>query len=466
MANLSFDTKVLIEQVRCIESQQSPDGLPDATETLTLGGHSFEERLERRARQLVKQGDWQRPVAHAGGKWRTAVTVACVAAGLLGAVATIAAIGADSTINIYWLLILLIGFNCLSMLLWLVGITLNMERLTRGVLTAVSGWLVNLLGKRDGLIAAADGAWFDSNLRGAIGKWRYSQLTHGLWLVYLTTGLLALVLALSVRQYDFVWGTTLLSDDAFVALTNTISQPLSMLGFATPSSEHVVATRIGSEHALTAEHRYRWAQLLLGALLLYGILPRLLLLATSRALLGVAQAAFSPDFYLPYYIRLRQDLMPLHGESIVVDADTRGDTHAQKRGTDPLDHSHATRVPDALPWVGVELRAGTGWPPAHIDAGRVLGHVTDTASLDAVLAQLRESAPDGVAVAVTAARAPDRGLKRVILSLREAAGSAWLVLLEPTGGTTSDSRLTDWYRLAMHCNIEAGHIVQLPESSL
>ena len=466
MANLSFDTKVLIEQVRCIEAQQSPDGLPETSEAVNFGEQPFEERLERRAQHLVKENDWQQAIRHAASKWRSSTTLAGIAAALLGAIAALAAIGGDSTINIYWLLILLIGFNCLSILLWLVGITFGMRGLSQGVLTTASGWLVNLLGKRDSPTGAADTAWMQSHLQGAIGKWRYSQFTHGLWLVYLITGLLALLLALSVRQYDFVWGTTLLSNDAFVALTNTIGQPLSALGFATPDSEHVIATRIGSEQSPGAEHRYRWAQLLMGALLLYGILPRVLLLLASRVLLGRAEAGFSPDYYLPYYIRLRQDLMPMHGASVVVDADTVGTPDASEKGTATPAADQTAQVPDTLYWVGVELRACTKWPPGTIDANRVLGHATDTASLETVHAQLRELDSPHIAIAVTAARAPDRGLKRVVLSLRELSSEAWLVLLEPGGDQpTSDARLTDWYQLAEACEIAAGHIVQMSESS-
>ena len=134
-----------------------------------------------------------------------------------------------------------------------------------------------------------------------------------------------LVLLLMVRQYDFAWGTTLLSDTVFVTLTETLSVPLDALGFTTPSAEQVQQTRIGSSQealALTAsaELRYLWAQFLLASLLCFGIAPRMLLWFWSWIMYRRARRLFMLDHYLPYYIALRQRLMPLASHGVVIDA--------------------------------------------------------------------------------------------------------------------------------------------------
>ncbi len=463
MANLSFDTKVLIEQVRCIETQLSPDAPPEPAINSGFRSREFDDRLVQRARFLVEQRQWGPALKHAAGTWRTSIVVACGVAALFGAGATIAAISGDSTINIYWLLIVLIGFNFLSLVLWITGFAFGMERLSRGVLTLGSSWLANLVGRRDSVTGAADKAWMNSNLGGRVGKWRYSLVNHGLWLVYLGTGLLALLLALTVRQYDFVWGTTLLSNSDFVQLTETLGLTLQTLGFATPDAQQVIETRIGSEFSPGADHRYRWAQFLMGALLVYGILPRVVLLLVCRGMLRAAQAGFALDYYLPYYMRLRQGLMPAHGDSIVVDADDTG-RDLQDHGAVPvLTHAQVSRIPETTFWIGVELREGSDWPPSQVSSERVLGHIIDSVSQEEVMQRLQDNTAREIAIAVNAERAPDRGLQRLVKTLCENAELAWLVLLEKDGAITSDARLEDWYRLAMNCDIAADHIMQSPE---
>jgi len=276
-----------------------------------------------------------------------------------------------------------------------------------------------------------------------------------------------LLLVLMARQYDFVWGTTLLSDSAFVRLTELLGRPLQVLGLTTPTAEQVQQTRIGIEDSLSATHSNRWAQFLLGALFVYGILPRLLLWVWAKLMRAAAKRSFALDYYLPYYIGLRQLLLPHAGQSEIADADADAFPPAMSSATVINYEPH--NVPADARWVAVELGEDIDWPPVTVAMESNLGQVSDRQSLASILQRLDNDVAGNVvgdiAVAVTAVRVPDRGVQRTITSILAtgiiAAGTQpWLVLMhQQEHGTLADARLGAWYRLAEACGVPADHVV-------
>lgn len=453
-----FDKRVLIEQVRYIEAKHSL--VSDSGEvSADFSLHSdFDDRLWQRAKRLIEHNDLQPTLGRAAMLSRRANMVALLVAGLLGASATLYAVTGSNTINVYWLLLVLLGFNLLSMLLWLVGISLHLDGLIAGILAKLTSWLPGHLKDKSSPGTQADQAWLACHFGGRTGKWQLSRTTHQLWLIYLFAGLSILVLALMARQYDFVWGTTLLSDAAFVKLTSTLSTPLQALGFATPSAEQIQDTRIGALSTLTAAHRYSWAQFLLGSLLCFGIVPRLLLWGWSLLMSVAARRNFRLDFYLPYYIGLRQQLMPLAGHGQIVDADASPPDASEMPTIDPAPHA----LPAETQWVSVELGANITWPPSSISTSRDLGQVVDRESLARILQQLKAQESPVIAIAVSAARPPDRGVQRTISSLFSNSTQRWLVLLQAQDqDIIPATRLAAWYRLARACNVPADQVISL-----
>lgn len=458
MTTSTFDKRVLIEQLRYIEAQDTLAGDTDDLAAEIALHSDFDERLWQRVRRLVDRNELGAALARAARLSRIANSVALLVAAVLGALATIYAVTGGHTINIYWLLLVLLGFNLLSMLLWLVGISLNLDGLIAGVLAKITSWLPGQLMEKSESAAQADRAWLACHFSGRVGKWQLSKITHQLWLVYLLAGLAVLVLVLMARQYDFVWGTTLLSDTAFVKLTELLGAPLQALGLTTPSAEQVQHTRIGTEHSLTAAHRNSWAQFLLGALLVFGIVPRLLLLCWAMLMRAVARNRFALDYYLPYYISLRQQLLPLAGHGEIIDADSAPPdvTEAPTIGSAPH------MVPAEAHWVAVELGEDISWPHKSIGVGNDLGQVSDRESLARILQSLENDASSAVAVAVAAARPPDRGVQRTIASLLSTGAQPWLVLLRNhEDAAISNTRLGAWYRLAEACHVPADHVVSM-----
>ena len=458
MTTSNFDKRLLIEQIRYMETEHKL-ACDDEQAFSELSVHKdFEQRLWQRAQCLLQQHDLSPAVGRAARLSRYARTIALIVAAVFGALGIVYAITDSFTINIYWLLLVLLGFNLVSMLLWLIGISLNMKGLTAGVLARLASWLPDHVKSKSSTSKLADRAWLNCNFTGSVGKWQFSKITHQLWLIYLFAGLAFLVLMLMVRQYDFVWGTTLLSDNVFLTLTDVLSVPLQALGFATPSADLVHETRVGLAQTLTVEHRTHWAQFLLGALLCFGIVPRILLLAWSVLMSGIARRRFRLDFYLPYYISLRQKLMPLASHGQIIDADNSPPVISETPAKTPVPHT----LPAETLWVAVELGVNIPWPPLSVSAANDLGQVIDRASLESVLQHLQSAGSPVVAVAVSSARPPDRGIKRVISSLMANSNQPWLVLLQShEDGPVSSTRLAAWYRLAEASKVPADHVISM-----
>jgi hypothetical protein len=454
----SFNKRVVIEQIRYMEVEEM---LACDTEEILAGlsGHGdFEHRLWRRAQCLLDRYDLRPVLGRAARLSRHTNTVALTVAALLGVLGIICAVTDSFTINIYWLLLVLLGFNFISMLLWLTGISLNMGGLIAGALARLASRLPGHIESKNRFGTQADRAWLACHYAGDVGKWQLSKITHQLWLAYLFAGLICLVLLLMVRQYDFVWGTTLLSDAAFIKLTEVLSKPLEVSGLVVPSADQVQETRIGVAQFLTAGHRYHWAQFLLGALLCFGIVPRILLWCWSAVMCAHARRHFTLDYYLPYYVNLRQQLMPLASHDRFIDARDASPVVSATPATKPVSHT----LPADTQWVAVELGDKFTWPPASINSVNNLGQVVDRKSLTHILQHIQSTRCSGIAVAVLSVRAPDRGVQRTIDSLMAGSEQRWLVLLQTREQEpVSSTRLAAWYRVAEMCKVPADHVISL-----
>ncbi len=465
-----FDKSLLIEQIRYIETSH-PLVCDHEEELADISAHQdFHERLWQRTQCLLRQYDLSDALSHAAKVSRYIKIFTLILVVVLGAMGSVYAITNSNTINIYWLLLVLLGFNFISMLLWLIGVSLNMDGLASGLLARLTGWLPGMFdsktntGKQDTtrFDKLADKAWLNCLFSAAVGKWQFSKITHQLWLVYLLSGLASLMLLLMVKQYDFVWGTTLLSDSIFIKLTDMLSRPLEFIGFATPTVDQVKESRLGVEHVLSAEHRSSWAQFLLGALLCFGIVPRVVLLLWSSLMSMRARRQFALDLYLPYYISLRQRLMPMATHGQIVDADTSPPESMQTPPQAPVSHS----LPANTKWVAVELGDNFIWPISSIKSEYSVGQVIDRESLATSLQLLQVAGSTDLAVAVDAARSPDRGVQRTIASLMNNCVQRWLVLLQLLDEEkVSTKRLAAWYRLAEACDIPADHVISMTVDS-
>ncbi len=78
--------------------------------------------------------------------------------------------------------------------------------------------------------------------RRRLARWGLGALVHGLWLLGLLTALAMLLGLLATRRYGFVWETTILGSDTFIALTQALGALPALLGFPLPDAELIRAS--------------------------------------------------------------------------------------------------------------------------------------------------------------------------------------------------------------------------------
>ena len=241
--------------------------------------------------------------------------------------------------------------------------------------------------------------------------------------------LAALVLALSGQQYDFVWGTTILSTDAFVQLTQGLGVLPSALGFAVPSEQAIVSSMQGADPQALSALRGDWAFFILACISAYAILPRLILWLWSSAMLAAAKRQVKPDWEHPYFYTLRARLLPSSGSVGIVDHDQNPSATASPHAVDNQAFSNSIDKL-ALPshaYVGAFEWADDSLPKAPIANAVELGPINDVNAQTGVLQAVTQS-PSASIIFVNLQRSADRGAARFLKQLNT-AGELHLIVL-------------------------------------
>lgn len=452
----TFSDLVRIEQLRRIESVKAEElsytsikNIPDSASS-DFSYPEFIYRLKARANYLIYENVLEDKLWQPNQQFIRARRICLIIAVILGGLAASHAVSESSTLNIYWLLAVLLGFNLISLLLWISGIALNLQSLSSGIVAQLASWLP-YRHKHDPTSASlASQAWWENCLTGNIGKWRISVLTHQFWLTYLSAGLVLLILLMLAKQYNFIWGTTLLPDNTLPKLTQVLGAPLEALGLKIPDDPQTIASRIGTSKQ-DAETRMAWATFLIGILIVYGIFPRLLLLGLSWVMQKWCEYRFKLDLYLPYYIELRQRLMGREVKAEVIDADPQ----AGRKPADIIRPPDNVSIPANAQAFGIELDAATPWPERVICRLNII----DQESHDAAISLINKmKAP--VLLGVAAHRLPDRGVQRMIKELVDNSNTKpWLILLSKSSAPVASAREFAWFRLAEACGIPAEHVI-------
>ncbi|GKS68110.1 protein of unknown function [Nitrosomonas sp. PY1] len=461
MKPLSFSDVVRIEQLRNIEATQreqlSYDSIKDMPAAPSREFHyvDFVHRLRDRANFLIRENKLQDTLQQPSQYFVYAQRICMFLALLLGGLAASQAVSESSILNIYWLLAVLLGFNFISLTLWSIGILMKIPGLSNGIIAQLVSWLPFRQHKEPTIASIASRAWWERYLTGRIGKWRISALTHKFWLVYLISGLVLLVLMMLAKQYNFTWGTTLLPDGSLPQITRLLGAPLEAIGLPVPQDEQIIVSRIGIEGQDT-ETRTAWASFLIGTLLLYGIVPRMLVLGLSLLMQRWYQNRFKLDLYLPYYITLRQQLMGSQMETAVIDADPYAKKSHIQQISDVRHSVQKSTLPRNIIAFGIELDASVSWP----DGIHCRTNIIDQNSQDEVLSVIRKL-KEPLLLGVAAHRLPDRGVQRLVKELvNNAAKKPWMILLKQnTSVPIASTRELAWFRLAEACGIPADQVI-------
>ncbi|MGP0173040.1 DUF2868 domain-containing protein [Pseudomonas sp. NCHU5208] len=426
----------LSETIRLREEHAGPLEDAEANRLARAEAGDLAARIQHRALLLARRdGQWQALLHWLQGA-RLAGLLLMLLALLSGAGLALAALGdGRQPVNVFWALGSLLGLNLLMLLGWLLGLLLTRDH--PGALGRLWLWLSEKLA-RDASAAQLAPALLLMLQRQRLTRWGLGLLVNGLWTLAMLAALSTLLLLLATRRYGFVWETTILGGDTFIALTQAIGALPALLGFSLPDVELI---RASGDAAIASEvARQSWAGWLVGVVLVYGLLPRLLLalLCLWRWLSG--KASLHLDLDLPGYGLLRQRLQPDSERLGVCDLPPAA-LHQPQGGSSAQPSSGALLL-------GLELDDSRPWPPAALPRG-----VADAGVIDSreqrrqLLEQLTRFPPERLAVACDPRRSPDRGTLALLGELARCATATRIWLLSPAPGQSLDSaRLADWHQ--------------------
>ena len=396
----------------------------------------LETRICRRAELLGTREGWRDAILRLHGRARLIPALSCVLALVLGAGTAAAVLGDGSRpVNVVWALGGLLGVHLFSLLLWLLGTLVAGRGRTRGGSALGTVWL-RLVSVFDRSPAAAELPLALGGLlaRGRLASWGLGAVSHLLWFLALVGAAAGLLGMLAVRRYGFVWETTILPGDAFVALTTLLGVLPGQLGFPVPDAAQVIA----SGDAVMADEAARraWSGWLLGCVLVYGVLPRLLLVLLCAQGWRHGLSRLRLDLALPDYTRLKPRLLPDSERIGISDP-------APAQMPRPGRHGHAAAEAGTAVMVALELAADLPWPPLGCE-----GWAADGGRLDsrdqrrAAIARFGATPPARLLIAIDPRLTPDRGSLGLVAELADHAGETRVWALPVPDG--ANARLGLW----------------------
>ncbi len=338
---------------------------------------------------------------------------------LAGITAGLASLGDNTApVNVIWALGSLLLVPSIALLLWLAmfGMGLGSGGWLASTLESMVGRFLNR-----GATTQAWQSWLRLTAQVNSQKWWLALLTHGIWFWLVTGMVLALLVAFSLRHYTFVWQTTWLPEAVFVHLAQAVGALPAKLGFLTPNAEAIRAS--GNVALDQTAVRLAWANWLVGALLVFGWFPRLLLLFMSVLVLRARYAKCRIDVDDAYARSIRHKLDRLLNQSQVDAPPGPSEQWPQMVGIEPaaaLTGSVVVVLETDLP---AELHA---WLPMD---SVVLPPVDDRESRERSTERLQALKPSRLLVLVDARQTPDRGMIRALLALGACAVQTRVSLL-------------------------------------
>ncbi|MFL1523844.1 DUF2868 domain-containing protein [Pseudomonas sp. O230] len=432
----------LTETIRLREEHAGPLDDLEANRLARSAGGDLPTRIQHRALWLAERDGLTEALRHWLQGARLALLMLAVLAVVSGAGLAFAALGDGQTpVNVFWALGSLLGLNLILLLSWALGLVFAGEH--GATLGRLWLWLSEKLA-RDAKAAQLAPALLLLLQRQKLNRWALGVLVNGLWLLAMLSALVILLMLMATRRYGFVWETTLLGGDTFVAMTQALGALPALLGFSVPTVEMI---RASGDAALNIESaRQAWAAWLVGVLLVYGVLPRLLLALLCLWRWKSGRARLRLDLNLPGYAQLRERLMPTSERLGISDA-APAHLHRVESTVSELQSAGALLV-------AIELDDQRPWPPALPKTVSDAGILDSRESRNKLLEQLSRFPPARLAIACDPRRSPDRGSLALIAELARNASATRVWLLQaPPGEALDAERLGDWHVALQQLNL-------------
>ena len=424
----------LTETVRLREEHAGPLDDLEANRHARASGADLPTRIQNRALWLAERDGLLGAMQHWLQGARLALLVLAVLAVISGAGLAFAALGdGQNPVNVFWALGSLLGLNLILLLSWALGLLFAGEH--GASLGRLWLWLSEKFA-RDAKAAQLAPALLLLLQRHKLNRWALGSLVNGLWLLAMLSALLMMLLLMATRRYGFIWETTILSPDVFVAVTRSLGALPGWLGFGVPTDEMI---RVSTDTRYNSELlRQAWAVWLVGIVLFYGVIPRLLLAAFCLWRWKHGRNALQLDLNLPGYSQLRERLMP-SSERLGVNDLAPEHLHNVQAG-------HSDLQTDGALIVAIELDDQHPWPPKLPASVKDAGILDSRESRQRLLEQMTRFPPARLAIACDPRRSPDRGSLALIGELARSAAQTRIWLLQaPPGQALDADRLSDWH---------------------
>jgi hypothetical protein len=338
-----------------------------------------------------------------------AICFILIAAVIAGASMALTALGTGTQpVNIVWALLSLLGLNILSLILWCLA--LLSPTASGGRLVQLWPWLTRKLARGPNIGLAVQ-AWWSVWHQAHATRWLLSTGTHLIWMILSVAAAVTLLLALSTRQYDFVWETTVLSSEVFVKWIGYLSVVPQWFGFTVPDHEIVrVSNSVSQQNAELS--RRLWSGWLLGCILIYGVLPRAILALLSVLILK-RYSRLEPDLSSPYYSAVLSRMPSFNVQ-------TEGTPPLEsilKKGLDRNGNDNDPSNSEHL-LIAIELDPTDDWPPSGIGASLSFAAPIDSKeSRQQIVLNAANARPHNLVIACDARHSPDRGILRLVADL-------------------------------------------------
>nr|WP_246884105.1 DUF2868 domain-containing protein [Pseudomonas chlororaphis] len=424
----------LTEAVRLREEHAGALEDQEANRLARTAGGDLASRIQYRAQWLAERDGLATALHHWVQGARLALMLLALLAIVSGAGLAFAALGNGQTpVNVFWALGSLLGLNLLLLLSWALGLLFAGEQ--GASLGRLWLWLSAKLA-RDAKAAQLAPALLLLLQRRKLNRWAIGTLVNGLWLLALLSAVAILLMLLITKRYGFYWESTLLGADAFVAMTNALAAIPRAIGFGAPTVAMIHASTRDVYN--TELVRQSWAVWLVASLIIYGVLPRLLLMLFCRWRWKRGQARLQLDLNLPGYSQLREALMP-SSERLGINDAAPDLLHRIEGGVSAQDSDGALLV-------AIELDDQRPWPPQLPATVKDAGILDSRESRHKLLEQMSRFPPARLAIACDPRRSPDRGSLALIAELARSASATRVWLLQaPPGQALDAERLGDWH---------------------
>jgi len=368
---------------------------------------------------------------------------------LLGLIAAPSAFATSQSnqVNIFWLFIVLLGFNLLNLTAWFITMlaTMRHKSESKGMLLSSLIFLNKKISKYSHIDEDTTEAYLHWQCPTQSNKWLISSVSHGAWGCYLFAGWLMTLLLLLTNQVDFVWETTLLSDEAFIQLTQTLSIIPQWFGLSLPNQLDILASRIDlvSQNSSTRQH---WANFLLASIMIYGVLPRLVLTLISMSMYYLKRST-QPLSTQERLIQNRYQYQEIHSK-VIVDHDSNKTVKTEstwnQEQIDTLDDSAFLQAWALFEWSAPQ--------PSFLNKASSLSLLNSRKEQTLFLI---EATPKPVYILVDSSQSPDRGSRRFFTQVSASYSSAFMAIFDGEGANFVE----DWQRLAKEAQLPFTRII-------